>query len=316
MTRPTTETAHQVSTPSKTDSQTLKVKLLIENGDHAEWLIQDLNNWITPESSTLELTQAIADMFDADWFQRDPKAFLETISLWQNKIQTQGNAFHQVLEQKGFQITEESVIAHSDQGGRQILQEIKQNHYDLLVIGAYAAEQTESQTISSFTNYLATHAPCSVLVMKKPIKHSEQKRVLLATDGSEASATAARKLPELLNTEHMLATVAIVQSPDYMESAIFAPYVNAEAIGKALDENARLVLSMAAELLEAGGVKVHNTVQMMGSPSVKLMELTQQEQPDLLVVGSHNRTGLPAWLLGSVSSRLLQSDPHNILVVR
>jgi len=34
------------------------------------------------------------------------------------------------------------------------------------------------------------------------------------------------------------------------------------------------------------------------------------------VVGSHNRTGFLAWLMGSVSSQLLHWDTHNILIVR
>jgi len=53
-----------------------------------------------------------------------------------------------------------------------------------------------------------------------------------------------------------------------------------------------------------------------GDPRLALAELVRDEQIDLLVVGSHGRTGLTKLLMGSVASHLVSHAPCSVLVVK
>ena len=53
-----------------------------------------------------------------------------------------------------------------------------------------------------------------------------------------------------------------------------------------------------------------------GRPSRVILEVAQQVQPDLIVIGSHGRSGLDHFLLGSVTERVLRKAPYPVLVAR
>jgi nucleotide-binding universal stress UspA family protein len=53
-----------------------------------------------------------------------------------------------------------------------------------------------------------------------------------------------------------------------------------------------------------------------GDPREALVETARTEKADLLIVGSHGRTGLPKLLLGSVASHAVSHAPCDVLVVK
>ena len=53
-----------------------------------------------------------------------------------------------------------------------------------------------------------------------------------------------------------------------------------------------------------------------GDPGVRLVETARGWGADLLVVGSHGRTGLGKLLMGSVASHVVTHAPCNVLVVK
>jgi len=54
----------------------------------------------------------------------------------------------------------------------------------------------------------------------------------------------------------------------------------------------------------------------VGYPGDRLAEMVAEEEPDLLVMGSHGRGLLASALLGSVSARLLSSTNVPVLLIR
>jgi nucleotide-binding universal stress UspA family protein len=71
---------------------------------------------------------------------------------------------------------------------------------------------------------------------------------------------------------------------------------------------------VASALVAAG---VHATPSAPdGDPRVALIEVARREHADLLVVGSHGRTGLTKLVLGSVASHVATHAPCSVLVVR
>lgn len=54
----------------------------------------------------------------------------------------------------------------------------------------------------------------------------------------------------------------------------------------------------------------------LGDPRVDLVEVARAERADLIVVGSHGRTGLSKLLLGSVASHVVSHAPCSVLVAK
>jgi nucleotide-binding universal stress UspA family protein len=55
---------------------------------------------------------------------------------------------------------------------------------------------------------------------------------------------------------------------------------------------------------------------LQGDPREMLIEEARSERADLVVVGSHGRTGLDRLLMGSVASHVVTHAPCSVLVVK
>jgi nucleotide-binding universal stress UspA family protein len=75
-----------------------------------------------------------------------------------------------------------------------------------------------------------------------------------------------------------------------------------------------LVARAEAELREAG-IATENRIPT-GDPREALIRLVQDERVDLIVLGSHGRTGFSKLLLGSVSSHVVTHAHCSVLVVK
>ena len=75
------------------------------------------------------------------------------------------------------------------------------------------------------------------------------------------------------------------------------------------------IVERHAKRLRKAEIEVETRVTE-GDPRLGLVELVREEQVDLLVVGSHGRTGLTKLLMGSVASHLVSRAPCSVLVVK
>ena len=67
--------------------------------------------------------------------------------------------------------------------------------------------------------------------------------------------------------------------------------------------------------LQAAGLKTEARI-LTGDPRTELVEAAIAEKADLLIVGSHGRTGIARLLMGSVASYVVTHAPCSVLVVR
>lgn len=77
-------------------------------------------------------------------------------------------------------------------------------------------------------------------------------------------------------------------------------------------------LLMELDLKLLHGVPDAQTEQKVayGRPKEKLLDEVEEWKADLLIVGSHGRTGFSRFLLGSVSMALLSAAPCSVLIVK
>lgn len=142
-------------------------------------------------------------------------------------------------------------------------------------------------------------------------------KVLATTDGSEFSYAALRRLGELVpaqGTEVLLLGVYPSPAPGAL-GLMGPPYVDYASLAEQMRRETEQFLDEAQKLLVAGGFQVRPKM-IEGDPANAILNLAEQESVDLIVVGSHGRTGLSRFLLGSVSSRVVSHAACSVLVIK
>lgn len=146
-------------------------------------------------------------------------------------------------------------------------------------------------------------------------------RILFATDFSECSnrarelaCTLAERFEAELHLLHVIHDVA-VEVPEFGMGLAFPGYL--ENIGQMKrDATAKALEKLQAELTDRwSGLKTEAAVRI-GVPASKVVEYAEEHQCDLIVIGTHGRTGLPHVLLGSVAERIIQHAPCPVTTVR
>jgi nucleotide-binding universal stress UspA family protein len=80
-------------------------------------------------------------------------------------------------------------------------------------------------------------------------------------------------------------------------------------------EEVDATLSDAAELIRAAGVDVE-TFAREGSPADAILDVAEERDADLIIVGNKGMTGARRFLLGSVPNKVSHHAPCSVLIIR
>ena len=133
-------------------------------------------------------------------------------------------------------------------------------------------------------------------------------RVVVGYDGSEAAKRALDRAAALADKTAPLTVVSVVRPTAGAVRGVSA-YDPAEI------EERRAVLHEARELLGKKGATVE-TVEGRGDPGDVIAEVANEEDADVIVVGTRGQGVLGRVLQGSVSTRLLRRTDRDVLIVR
>ena len=84
---------------------------------------------------------------------------------------------------------------------------------------------------------------------------------------------------------------------------------------KSLDDS-YVMLQNPKRLLEEAGVKVKIKSVRSNNPPQTITRMAENENFDLIVVGSQGMGSLKSFLMGSVSSKIVQDATSNVLVIK
>ncbi|HEX7734618.1 MAG TPA: universal stress protein [Ktedonobacteraceae bacterium] len=79
--------------------------------------------------------------------------------------------------------------------------------------------------------------------------------------------------------------------------------------------NATAYLAKQAHKLEADGIETRMAV-FSGQPAQLILDVAQEQEIDLIVLGSHGYTGFQRWALGSTSHKVLRHSTVPVLLLR
>jgi nucleotide-binding universal stress UspA family protein len=137
-------------------------------------------------------------------------------------------------------------------------------------------------------------------------------RILVPTDGSdgvEAVLDEAIELAEL--TGATLHGLYVVDARDYST----LPEAKWLSIAEELESAGERALETVTERAEAAGVDVETTIER-GVPHEQILEVASANGADLVAMGTHGRSGLNRFLLGSVTEKVVRGADVPVLVVR
>ena len=140
------------------------------------------------------------------------------------------------------------------------------------------------------------------------------KRILCAIDFSAGSRDALHAAVDLaVRDEAVLVLVHIDERPLWMHEPYFHMPGDVREVLRA-DSEAQLE-TWRQEAQERGATAIVTRVGS-GLAADQIVEIAREDPPaDLIVVGSHGRTGLKRVLIGSVAGRVVRHAPCSVLVV-
>lgn len=144
------------------------------------------------------------------------------------------------------------------------------------------------------------------------------KHILVAVDGSDTSD---RALHEAINlAKDQQAILRIVYAVDEVNINASPEFPNPTEIEQAWTDAGREILDKAQNSARATGIKAETRLLEIDKLGVRTADAIIQEAKtwpaDLLVAGTHGRSGLSHLLMGSVAEGIVRICPVPILLIR
>jgi len=242
----------------------------------------------------------VVTAFWKDWLTSGlyEKEGMQRLQAWESEIINEGYRDATLHIKKGNASDEVIVLA-------------KEIHADMIVIGADRPKGRKNFSMTGSTAAaIVRHARQSVWLCKS----EETKRILCAVDGSDASRVALNKAIEL--TQHLNASLCVMS---VLPKANFNPLgMDKMELVQEEEKFKEAKMGEIDEFLKKFDFKNLKPEHMYpwGVPSRTIMDIAEDFNYDLIVVGSKGHTRLEEVTMGSTAERILRAAPCSLLVVR
>jgi nucleotide-binding universal stress UspA family protein len=216
-------------------------------------------------------------------------------------------------------VSESSVTCHTEvEDGiphEAIQSYLAEHDIDLVSMGTHGRTGLDRLLLGSVTERVVRTSDVPVLTTRhEPDDRSSYDRILIPTDGSE-SATAA--LDHGIAIAHRFdATVHALSVVDI--NAVAGAYDAGPGIPhllESLEEGCEQAVAAVEDECENRDVDIVTDV-VQGTPYRAIREYADDEGIDLITMGTHGRTGLERYLIGSVTERTVRTSDVPVLTVR
>ncbi len=177
----------------------------------------------------------------------------------------------------------------------------------LLVVGSQGLDALDRFMLGSVSTNLIHHATCPVLVVKD--EAAPLQRITLATDGSDASAHALEFVLTKFQPDRSTGKGGRV--PIHVSVIHVMPFLKYPELKEA---GHKLIEQSVQKLIQAGFTA--EAVCQLGKPAEVIMKVASKHRADLIVMGAKGLGAIARFLLGSVSTRVVQHANCSVLVVR
>ena len=207
----------------------------------------------------------------------------------------------------------ELIVHHGDEPYKLLVDDAARMQADVIVMGRRGRTGLKRLMMGSVTAKVIGHSHCKVLVVPAAAE-LDWKNVLAATDGSKQgnkavteAITIAKRCGACLTIVSSIAADDLVELED---SSLFLKDIAGQVLSQ-MEKN----ISELKELALKEGVKAEGFV-LSGKAAEAITNTAKESNADLIVVGSHGRTGLDRLLMGSVTERVIGLSSCAVLVVK
>jgi nucleotide-binding universal stress UspA family protein len=141
--------------------------------------------------------------------------------------------------------------------------------------------------------------------------------IVVGTDGSETAGEAVREAIELAKAVgasiELVSAYEPVSHQRLRDEARQVPEDLQWMVNPREDVDA--TLREASERIEEAGVKV-TTYAREGDPADAILDVAEERNADLIIVGNKGMTGAKRFLLGSVPNKVSHHAPCSVLIIR
>lgn len=145
---------------------------------------------------------------------------------------------------------------------------------------------------------------------------SPVRRILVGTDFSPASRPAVRRAIDTARESGAALWIAHVVAPPApltVEGYVLPRYY--DDISAAIRADAEKRLKALLAVAGRSGVQARGLV-LRGAPHDALTRAARRHRVDLMILGTHGRTGIAKFFVGSVASRVVATAPCPVLTIR
>ncbi|WP_276259394.1 universal stress protein [Haloglomus litoreum] len=204
-----------------------------------------------------------------------------------------------------------AVLSNESGAARTIAGYAADQDVDLLVMGTQGRTGLGRFVLGSVAERTLRLAPVPVLMVRTSTPVGELDDVLVATDGSEGAAAAVTHAVDLAAAAE--ATLHVVHVVDV---TVAWPTGSGGPILDRMEAAGREAVDRAVDRAERAGVPSVEATLLSGSPYRAIVDYGADAGVDLTVVGTHGRSGLDRFLLGSVAERVVRTAGTPVLGVK
>ena len=182
---------------------------------------------------------------------------------------------------------------------------------DLIVMGTHGRTGLNRFVLGSVTERTLRVSPVPVLSIHEDSSlDSGFETILVPTDGSDAASFAA---------EHGISLAAAIDASMHVVyvtdlTAFYAEFGSAEVL-EALEEVGKEAVNNVIDSADEANVRSVEASVLSGVPAKALLDYVEERDIDLIVMGTHGRTGLNRYLLGSVTEKIVRLADVPVLTV-
>ena len=144
------------------------------------------------------------------------------------------------------------------------------------------------------------------------------KKILIPLDFSKTSLKALDHAAYL--AKRCDAGITLLHIPESLSvtsnSGFFDPPDFHEEYEKSITDQSNTRLREIAAQLKKKGINKVDTMTIIGNPKKEILNVSKKIKADLIVMGTHGRTGLARLVIGSVARNILNHAHCSVLIVR
>ena len=183
--------------------------------------------------------------------------------------------------------------------------------FDLVVVGTHGRTGLARVFLGSVAEQVVRHAPCSILAARPRLADGPFKNILCPIDFSDSSRAAIDLAAEIGGDGAAISLMHAIELPtSYAEDP-----TTIQSVAE-LDRMTTTVLDQWADKLRAKARGPVTAQTRRGRAGAQILAVLESGAFDLVVTGSHGRTGLRRALLGSVAEKVVRHATCPVLVAR